>query len=119
MSERRMFTRIPFDAKVSFTYGGKSWNTELIDISLKGALFETPAEWHFEKDELISFNLAIGEDAFKIIFDGRVAHSKNNQIGVTCEHIDIDSATHLKRLVELNLGDSLLLGRELHALSNI
>ncbi len=30
-----------------------------------------------------------------------------------CEHIDIDSITHLKRLIELNLGDEALLHREL------
>jgi hypothetical protein len=33
-----------------------------------------------------------------------------------CESIDLDSITHLRRLVELNAGDPALLERELTAL---
>ena len=36
--------------------------------------------------------------------------------GLICRNLDIDSATHLRRLVELNLGDPKLLERELSAL---
>ena len=45
-----------------------------------------------------------------------VAHIDANSVGFICEHIDLDSISHLKRLVELNLGDEDLLHRELHAL---
>ena len=37
-------------------------------------------------------------------------------IGFHCQLIDLDSITHLKRLVELNLADEGLLHRELSAL---
>jgi hypothetical protein len=33
-----------------------------------------------------------------------------------CENIDIDSITHLRRLVDLNAGDASLLDREFSAL---
>ena len=46
------------------------------------------------------------------------SNEHNNALGFRCEHIDIDSMTHLKRLVELNLADEALLHRELSALSN-
>jgi len=45
-----------------------------------------------------------------------VAHIDPTRIGFICEHIDLDSITHLKRLVELNLGDEELLHRELSSL---
>ena len=48
--------------------------------------------------------------------DARVAHVGCGLLGVVCQLIDIDSATHLRRLVELNLGDPALLERELSAL---
>jgi len=35
------------------------------------------------------------------------------------QHIDLDSISHLRRLVELNLGDEALLERELAALGGV
>jgi hypothetical protein len=46
----------------------------------------------------------------------RVAHVEGPQAGLLCISIDIDSVTHLRRLLELNLGDPALLERELSAL---
>jgi hypothetical protein len=48
--------------------------------------------------------------------DVTVAHCESEHVGFHCDHIDIDSITHLRRLVELNLGDPELLERELSAL---
>ena len=45
-----------------------------------------------------------------------VAHIDDKTIGFTCENIDLESISHLKRLVELNLGDKALLHRELASL---
>jgi hypothetical protein len=45
-----------------------------------------------------------------------VAHIEDDRVGVSCSHIDLDSAAHLRRLVELNLGDEAQLHRELQAL---
>jgi hypothetical protein len=48
--------------------------------------------------------------------DVSVAHVEDQHIGFRCEHIDLDSITHLRRLVELNVGDTDILYRELSAL---
>jgi len=49
--------------------------------------------------------------------EGHLAHvGDNNTVGIRCESIDLDSISHLRRLVELNLGDPELLNRELSAL---
>jgi hypothetical protein len=45
--------------------------------------------------------------------DGVVVHQDGQHIGIKCRHIDVDSLTRLRRLVELNLGDATLLDREL------
>jgi hypothetical protein len=47
---------------------------------------------------------------------GSIIHSETDQIGFRCDHIDLESISHLKRLVELNLGDEAALERELHEL---
>lgn len=45
-----------------------------------------------------------------------LAHQKDGLLGLQCREIDLDSITHLRRLIELNLGSSELLERELGAL---
>jgi hypothetical protein len=47
-----------------------------------------------------------------------VANITDQLVGFECQAIDLDSITHLKRLVELNLGDEGLLHRELITLLN-
>jgi hypothetical protein len=47
---------------------------------------------------------------------GVITHVEGLYIGLACRNIDLDSVTHLRRLVELNLGDVALLERELSAL---
>jgi hypothetical protein len=41
---------------------------------------------------------------------------RGRQVGVQCGSIDLESITHLRRLVEMNLGGGSLLERELKAL---
>jgi hypothetical protein len=45
-----------------------------------------------------------------------VAHIEKGSAGFRCDKIEAESAVHLRRLVELNLGDEELLHRELAAL---
>ena len=115
-NERRQFTRFPFDGEVSFQFNGEQYTGELIDISLQGALIEMAESWLQKDANDIEFDLQLNEHAVEIKFKGSIVHIAGNHIGISCEHIDIDSASHLKRLVELNLGDSLLLARELSAM---
>jgi hypothetical protein len=37
-------------------------------------------------------------------------------VGLRCDRLDVDSMSHLRRLVELNLGDPALLERDLQSL---
>ena len=45
-----------------------------------------------------------------------MAHLEGNRTGIACDHIDVDSASHLRRIVELNTGNEALLEREIEAL---
>jgi hypothetical protein len=48
-----------------------------------------------------------------------VVHEEKDETGLQCNAIDIDSVTHLRRLVELNLGDSAQINKELSQLSRV
>ncbi len=113
--ERRKFTRIPFDAWTEIEQNGKRWNAVLIDLSLKGLLVKQPNNW--TKDSKGSFEALIRLDTgvmikMKVI----LAHQEEGHIGFLCESIDVDSISHLRRLIELNMGNCDILERELHSL---
>ena len=47
---------------------------------------------------------------------GELAHVHGGQTGVLCRSIDLESITHLRRLIEVNLGTGAASERELKAL---
>ena len=112
-AEKRQFSRIAFDAPVILQSGNKIWRSKLLDISLKGALIITPDNWENTDDTDFNFSIQLDECDYEIEMKVKLAHSEKKQIGFHCVHIDLDSVSNLKRLVELNLGDEDLLKREL------
>lgn len=112
--ERRHFTRIPMDSIASIRCQNRSLPTRLLDISLKGALLEKPADYHGNSGDQCELELLLGDAT--ITMQGSIAHSEAGHIGFRCDHIDLESISHLKRLVALNLGDDEALERELHEL---
>ncbi|NDD14394.1 MAG: hypothetical protein EB072_17560 [Betaproteobacteria bacterium] len=51
-----------------------------------------------------------------IAMDIQVARVQGSRLGLQCTHIDLDSVTHLRQLIEHNAQDPALLGRELAVL---
>ena len=115
--ERRKFWRATFNAPVKLVSDTATVDAMLDDISLKGALLEVPPEWQGKVGEQCHLKLRLGGDQdMKIVMWGRITHVDGRKIGLLCESIDLDSITHLRRLVELNAGDPGLLDREMSAL---
>ena len=114
-AEARHFSRIPFHANVtlSFHLHEEKQVARLLDISLKGALVETlqPIANAF-KGKICSMELPLGT-AEHIVMEGSVVHQDGRLLGIECQHIDVDSMSNLRRLIELNTGDAMLLEREL------
>lgn len=115
--DRRQFSRITFDAHTELSQGTQRWPVELIDLSLKGLLVKTPADWNAALDQPFAGTITL-DNGVGIVMSLKWVHSEDGRSGFVCEHIDIDSITHLRKLVELNLGDSNLLERELAALGD-
>ncbi|MXR68698.1 PilZ domain-containing protein [Shewanella sp. JBTF-M18] len=112
MDERRQFSRIFFDVNATLTQDDKVWSTTLHDLSLNGALVELPPAFTPSQEPiLLSFTLE-GSDV-EVTMETQVIHRQDGQLGLECLHIDIDSISHLRRMLELNIGDASLLDREL------
>jgi hypothetical protein len=114
-SDRRQFWRAAFHSTVQMVDASGSMPAELVDISLRGALLKVPPSWAGNIDNTCQIKLKLADDAV-IIMRAVVAHIQGRRVGVRCETIDIDSITHLRRLMALNAGDASLLDREFSAL---
>ncbi|KPK40721.1 MAG: hypothetical protein AMJ69_01345 [Gammaproteobacteria bacterium SG8_47] len=114
-SEQRHFSRIAFDAPATLvcTDSERAWLSKVLDVSLKGALLVRPSDWQGTRGQHCTLEIKLLGDQVVIGMEVLVAHVEDDHIGFTCHQMDIDSASHLHRLVELNLGDEALLQREL------
>jgi hypothetical protein len=121
--ERRVFHRILFDRDANITIGGTAFPCKIIDLSLKGALVsiaDSAVEQASGQANLLGqqgvLSFALGDSDINIEMTVEIAHQEPDAIGMLCKHIDLDSISHLKRLIELNTGDDQILNRELSAL---
>ena len=113
--QRRHFTRIPFDTQYQLHTPDQAqqWQGEVADLSLHGALIKCPDNFSAQPGDKLLLNLILGQDDVSIGMEVHVVHLHDDLIGLECEHIDVESMTHLRKVLELNLGDPNLMEREI------
>jgi len=109
----RVFSRIFFDAPCEIRLDQSVWPSQVLDISLRGALLTEPSGFNAASDSTFDIVIELGNGAMTIEMAAMLRHRANQQLGFECVTLDIDSATHLRRLIELNLGDHAELDREI------
>ncbi|SEG81506.1 PilZ domain-containing protein [Marinobacterium lutimaris] len=114
-NERRRFSRIRFDAGCELHTPKGPAEVQLVDISLRGALIESARPLQLEPGETAELHIYLANDIL-IRMPGTVKHIEGEQYGFVAGDMEIESVSHLRRLVELNLGDEALLERELEAM---
>ncbi len=123
MSERRKYSRITFAGycSISEESSGKTetWSTEILDISLKGALVLNPPNWEHGENIQVQLNLQLEGSDIVLEIGGVTCHYEEGLLGIKFLTLSLESISHLKRLVQLNLGDEDLLHREMSQLINI
>lgn len=117
MTEHRHTHRVDFDSLVEFETSECNYICELVDISLQGALIAACSGATPDADTPCKITIKLDDAGeSKIIMKGRIARKIENRVGIHCDSIDIDSMTHLRRLVEYNLGDVNLVNRDFETL---
>ncbi len=111
-NNRRQFTRISFQSPGELFLADGTHPVAVLDLSLKGALIRpaTPIFVQVGSNAVLHVGLN-GNDA-DIRMAVTVVHHQGTCYGLACREIDLDSVTHLRRLVELNSGDEATLERE-------
>jgi hypothetical protein len=125
----RRFLRSVFQAPARLTLSSGVLDVQLVDISLKGVLVEVRVGAGLSLPPQGSrgrLRIVLSATDF-IAMDVAVARGQQTgaspegfgsvyQVGLQCVHIDLDSVTHLRQLIERNMQDPALLGRELAVL---
>ena len=110
--ERRHHRRIPFIAEVRVSRAGHQWRCRVLDISLKGMLIEHAEEVPFELSGNFDVSLILSEDV-AINMQAGISHCSEVHCGLVWKNIELEGLTHLRRLLELNMGDPDEINREL------
>jgi hypothetical protein len=111
--ERRKHARVAFHAPASLILPDRTLEVVILDLSLKGALVRLPDGTAIAGQAHCKLRMQLDETLAEIVMEMHVVHLEGHCAGLVCLSIDLDSVTHLRRLVELNLGDPALLDREL------
>ncbi len=110
--KERRFTRVAFPAQARLLDGSRTLACRVHDLSLKGALVSLPERHDIAPGEHLVLEIPLDESGH-IRMEVAVIRCDEERLGLACRDIDVDSITHLRRLVELNSGDPELLDREL------
>lgn len=114
--DKRHYHRVGHDARATLAVDVQAWTCTVEDLSLKGGLVKLADNWSLDPTRHYHLSIHLTH-AIHIDMDVALAHQEGQYAGFRCLGIDADSATKLRRLVELNLGDSHLLERDLHELA--
>lgn len=114
--ERRDFSRIALHRPATIEVGGVKSPCALLDVSLCGALVRVPQVLVAMEGQSCTLVIRLDHGIETIRMRGVVAHREDDAIGVRCREVDLDGIAHLRRLLEVNLGDDVLLHREMSAL---
>lgn len=116
-TEKRRFHRIVHDVPATVSDGERELPARTLDLSLKGCLLELQTGELLEMDRDCRIDLRLS-DPVHIVMQAAPVHRHDTRIGFACRHIDVDSITALRRLVELNLANPDLLEEDLEALAH-
>ena len=112
--ERRQFVRVLFDAPARLVTAQGAVAVRVLDLSLRGALIRVPKAHPLQVGSSCRLQLQLGAARRqRITLQTRAMYLAGTCAGLLCQGMDIDSATHLRRLIELQLGDPALLERDL------
>lgn len=116
-ANRRRFSRVAFASEGLLFLPDGEYPVEVVDLSLKGALIRPTTPLFARIGSPCTLKIRLDQAGTSIRMETTVVHRDADLVGLACREIDVDSVTHLRRLLALNLGDEALAERELSRLS--
>ena len=113
MIERRHFQRVPFATEAEINCNNKKYHGELLDISLQGALILEKGTIPLEKGNICALSIHLLDSEITLQFDVNLVHREENKLGFRFISEDTETMIHLRRLLELNIGSSDAIDKEI------
>jgi hypothetical protein len=112
MTELRNYRRIPFHTIATIHWAQDKFPCELVDLALRGALLQIDDEVPIKIGARAQVEIELANSELKLTFGIKLIHRDQNQYGFLFIDADDESLAHLRRLLELNLGDGEEVERE-------
>ncbi|WP_059021474.1 PilZ domain-containing protein [Vibrio coralliirubri] len=119
MVERRQFSRVIYQVPTEISQGHVNVSGSVQDLSLHGLLIQCNESKQLSHDVPVQVRFKLENSDINIQLEATIVSTINTSMRLRIEHLDIDSISHLKRLVELNVGDDELLYREIEHLTDL
>ncbi|WP_373949860.1 PilZ domain-containing protein [Vibrio pomeroyi] len=119
MVERRQFSRVIYQVPTEISQGQVNVSGSVQDLSLHGLLIQCEEWQQLSHDVPVHVSFMLTNSDINIQLEATIVSTINTSMRLRIEHLDIDSISHLKRLVELNVGDDKLLYREIEHLTDL
>ncbi|MCF6268053.1 MAG: PilZ domain-containing protein [Desulfuromusa sp.] len=106
MTEQRNYRRINFKTEADISIDNGIFRCDLVDLALQGALFRYEGELPLPPGSQASLSIYLPDTSIRMEFLGELIHQHENFYGFIFTSEDSESMGHLRRLLELNFGDS-------------
>lgn len=107
--DKRRFSRVPFEGTARLNIGERLLPVELLDISVRGAQIRLPKNETVQADDECRLTLTLDDSPIHLTLESQIRHTSDGQAGLVFILIDVTDMQHLRRIVELNLGDEEIL----------
>lgn len=111
----RYFRRIPFEAEVTVDFGQDIRSGELLDVAMKGAMVGTDTPFPASLGDKCSLCISLPGTPISLDFEAELVHSEEKRYGFKFISENLETLTHLRKLIELNTGDAEATRSELSA----
>ena len=113
MTTPRRFGRIPFAADLTLTHKGQAYSGNLQDIALKGALLHFTSLPPLHPGEVCKLDIPLLNSDIILHFTAEAVHFHQESIGFRFVEMDLETMSHLRRLLELNTGNAEKIEKEM------
>lgn len=113
--DRRRFNRVGFRAEAVLKFPIGSTPVDILDISLAGALLKVDSAIALEDGSSGSLIIKLS-DQVQIKLTGNLVSHGDGKYALNRNLDDPENDNHLRRLLELNLGDAVLVERDIQTL---
>jgi hypothetical protein len=112
MTEQRNYRRIPFQTEAEIHLPDSTYKCELVDLALQGALFKSIQDLPVEIGNHCHLTIVLPASDLTMEFTGELIHQRGHFYGFIFVSEDAVTMGHLRRLLELNIGNGDQVDRE-------